>query len=130
MTLQQITYMGVLESIKVKQENYPYRKTFEEFYKQYELLSDEYANGKYSMMKPEKKMSINWRQRTEDIITKVFSALGNADEYNKFYAMGKTKILQMSEIKSVLDASKLKASLDYDRHSKLLKRSFKLVSAD
>ena len=50
MTLQQITYMGVLESIKVKQENFPYRKSYEEFYKQYELLSPAYSEGRYAMM--------------------------------------------------------------------------------
>ena len=33
MTLQQITYMGVLESIKVKQVNFPYRKKYNDFYK-------------------------------------------------------------------------------------------------
>ena len=32
MTLQQITYMGVLESVDLKQKNYPYRKKYEEFY--------------------------------------------------------------------------------------------------
>ena len=45
MTLQQITYMGVLESIKVKQENFPYRKKYEDFYRIYELLSPGYSDG-------------------------------------------------------------------------------------
>jgi len=38
MVLQQITYMGVLESIKVKQINYPYRRTYQDFYERYEQL--------------------------------------------------------------------------------------------
>jgi myosin heavy subunit len=42
--------MGVLESIKVKQENFPYRKKYEEFYRIYELLSPAYAEGRYDLM--------------------------------------------------------------------------------
>lgn len=50
MALQQITYMGVLESIDVKQKNYPYRKSFEEFYHRYELLSPLYGTMRYENM--------------------------------------------------------------------------------
>ena len=53
MTLQQITYMGVLESIRVKQENFPYRYKYEEFYKAFELLSPAYVEGRYDLMTPE-----------------------------------------------------------------------------
>jgi myosin heavy subunit len=35
--------MGVLESIDLKQKNYPFRKSFEEFYAKYELLSPIYG---------------------------------------------------------------------------------------
>jgi len=47
MTLQQITYMGVLESVKLKQDNFPFRKKFQEFYKEYELISDNFALQRY-----------------------------------------------------------------------------------
>ena len=50
MTLQQITYMGVLESVDLKQKNYPFRKKFEEFYAEYELLSPRYAQVRYYQM--------------------------------------------------------------------------------
>ena len=39
MTLQQIRYMGVLESIEVKRQNYPNRRKFKDFYQRYEDLS-------------------------------------------------------------------------------------------
>lgn len=55
MTLQQITYMGVLESIKVKQENLPYRYYYEEFYKANEIMSNAYVNGRYDLMKEHEK---------------------------------------------------------------------------
>lgn len=35
MTLQQIRYMGVLESIEVKRQNYPNRRKFKDFYQRY-----------------------------------------------------------------------------------------------
>ena len=47
MTLQQITYMGVMESVDLKQKNFPFRKRFEEFYAEYELLSPRYAQVRY-----------------------------------------------------------------------------------
>jgi len=47
MTLQQITYMGVLESVDPKQKNFPFRKKFEEFYAEYELLGTKYADMRY-----------------------------------------------------------------------------------
>jgi myosin heavy subunit len=47
MTLQQITYMGVMESVALKQKNFPFRKKFEEFYAEYELLSPRYAQVRY-----------------------------------------------------------------------------------
>ena len=42
--------MGVLESIKVKQENLPYRYYYEEFYKINEIMSTAYGNGRYDLM--------------------------------------------------------------------------------
>lgn len=47
--------MGVLESIRVKQENFPYRYKYEEFYKNFELLSPAYVEGRYDLMSPEQK---------------------------------------------------------------------------
>ena len=108
MTLQQITYMGVLESIKVKQENFPYRKKYEEFYRIYELLSPAYAEGRYDLLSDSVKAGRQWDKLSQQIIEKVFSPL-NKEEYESFYALGKTKILKMGEAKLVLDKSKQKA---------------------
>lgn len=47
MTLQQVTYMGVLESIEVKQKNYPYRRKFIEFYQRYEDLCSASATKRF-----------------------------------------------------------------------------------
>lgn len=50
MTLQQITYMGVMESVDLKQKNFPFRKKFEEFYAEFELLSPRFAQKRYYQM--------------------------------------------------------------------------------
>jgi len=50
MALQQITYMGVLESIDLKQKNFPFRKSFEEFYSRFELLSSRFGQERYYQM--------------------------------------------------------------------------------
>ena len=63
---------------------------------------------------------------TEEVIAKVFNPLELA-EYSKFYAVGKTKILQMPEVKAVLDKAKVKASMNYDKQSRLIKRTYKFV---
>ena len=55
--------MGVLESIRVKQENYPYRFKFEDFYKKYELLSSHYSEGRYDLLSEDKKKSGNWKEK-------------------------------------------------------------------
>jgi myosin heavy subunit len=52
--------MGVLESIKVKQENFPYRKKYEDFYRIYELLSPAYVEGRYDLMSAAEKSSKKW----------------------------------------------------------------------
>lgn len=112
MTLQQITYMGVLESIKVKQVNFPYRKKHAEFYKLYELLSPAYGEGRYDLLSESEKASRNWKQLSEEIVKRVFSPLNKEHLdmiFPKLCAFGTTKILKMGEVKQVLDESKAKA---------------------
>ena len=108
MTLQQITYMGVLESIKVKQENFPYRKKYEDFYKIYELLSPAYVEGKYDLMSEEVKKTKQWNELTKQIMDRVFAPL-KKEEYERFFALGKTKIMKMGETRAVLQACRQKA---------------------
>ena len=98
MTLQQITYMGVLESIKVKQENFPYRKKHEEFYKLYELLSPKYSEGRYDLLPEAEKASRDWKALGEQIIQRVFAPM-KPEEYENFYKLGHRQILKMGEAK-------------------------------
>ena len=51
---------------------------------------------------------MQWDKLSQQIIEKVFSPL-KKEEFERFYALGKTKILKMGEAKLVLDKSKQKA---------------------
>lgn len=128
MTLQQITYMGVLESIRVKQENFPYRYKYEDFYKNYELLSSAYVEGRYDLMSQDQKNMKKWNELGKEIMLRVFAPLA-PEEYQDFFAEGRTKIMMHAEAKAVVDASKNKASLQYDKRCKFLKRSYSIMKA-
>jgi len=116
MTLQQITYMGVLESVDLKQKNFPFRKKFEEFYAEYELLSPRFSQVRYYQMD---KGSEDFEGLSGDIVTKSMAGCGA-----EFYAVGKTKILMMPEARAILDACKKKASEKRDAAAKVLKKVF------
>ena len=104
--------MGVLESIKVKQVNFPRRMKYGEFYKEYELLSPAYGKGRYDLLSDLEKEQRGTRQYTQDIVERVLAPL-EPEEYQKLigksFALGQTKIMQMNEIKDILNASKKKA---------------------
>ena len=87
MTLQQITYMGVLESVDLKQKNFPFRKKFEEFYAEYELLSPHYAVERYYQMN---KASVDFKSKVQEIFALCLLGLGQDK-----YAVGNSKVLMM-----------------------------------
>ena len=47
MTLQQIKYMGILDTIKVRKESYPIRRTYQKFYEKYDELSSVHSKKSY-----------------------------------------------------------------------------------
>lgn len=120
--------MGVLESIRVKQENFPTRKKYEEFYRLYEILSPAYGEGRYGMMTDQQKASKDWHQLSTEIMERAFAPLEKS-AYEASYALGKTKILMNAEIREVLERSRIKASTVYDKNSQKLKRSYVLTKA-
>jgi len=113
MTLQQITYMGVLESVALKQKNFPYRKKFEEFYAEYEILHARFAEKRYYQME---KGSEDFGSMAGEIVLKTMQGCGA-----EFYAVGNTKILMMPETKAVLETAKNKASEKRDKAAAFLK---------
>lgn len=112
----------------MKQENFPFRKKYEEFYKLYEILSPAYSEGRYDMMSESTKSSKDWRSLTIETMDRVFAPLEKS-EYERSYALGKTKIMMNTEIKEVLECSRQKAAAVYDKHSGYLKRCYAVTTA-
>jgi len=121
MTLQQITYMGVMESVALKQKNFPFRKKFEEFYAEYELLSPKYAQKRYYQMD---KGAEDFKTLSSNIVLEQMQGCGK-----EFYAIGNTKILMMPEARCVIDECKKKASEKRDKMANILKTAYCLVMA-
>lgn len=120
MTLQQITYMGVLESVDLKQKNFPFRKKFEEFYSEYELLGTKYADMRYDQMR-QQGFAGDWKAYVEEIFDRC-----NLTPYKPQlkFAIGNTKVLMMPQIKEIFDKSNDLASQKYNQHAKTLKEAF------
>jgi myosin heavy subunit len=110
-----MTYMGVLESVKLKQDNFPFRKKYEDFYKDYELLSEHFAVERYDQMAK----NSDFIGFSKKIVLDCMHGLGE-----EFYALGKTKVLMMPEAKAVVDAAKKIASASRNKAADLLKRAY------
>ena len=110
--------MGVLESVDLKQKNFPFRKKFEEFYSDFELLSPRFAQLRYYQMKQQRSPE-NWESLSREIMGTQMQGLGQ-----EFYAIGRCKILMMPQIRSVLEKCKEKASLKRDASAVVLKEAF------
>lgn len=102
MTNQQITYMGVLESVDLKQKNFPYRKYYDEFYQRYEILSPLYGSCRYQNMAD--KSQYNFRELTIGIVEDQLK-----QHCKDLYAMGRKKIFMMLEVVALLDKAMWKA---------------------
>ena len=58
--------MGVLESVDLKQKNFPFRKKYEEFFARYEILGPLYGTIRYDKMVD--KSQYNFREYSIKII--------------------------------------------------------------
>ena len=105
--------MGVLESVDLKQKNYPFRKKFEEFYADYELLSPRFATVRYYQMD---KQAEDFRAHVAQIFDQCLLGLGK-----DLYAIGNSKVLLQPQIKQVLDKCMEKASMMRNMKAKVLK---------
>ena len=110
--------MGVLESVDLKQKNFPFRRKFEEFYSEYEILSPRYATVRYYQMD---KSAEDFESMAKEIISGTMAGQGR-----EFYEIGNFKILMMPEIKTVLDLAKARAAEKRDYASNALKEGFNI----
>lgn len=93
--------MGVLESIEVKQKNFPYRRKFIEFYQRYEDLCPSTASKRFNTLVEER---VDFNKLCKEILESSFKGL--ADE---LFAFGHNKIFLKNELILILENTRLKA---------------------
>lgn len=121
MTLLQMTYMGVLESIAVKQKNFPYRRKFTEFYQRYEDLCSISASKRYNILVAE---NADFRSLCQKILDETFRGLAD-----KLYAFGHHKVFLKNELVQVLEKARYKAQEKKSKAVNLIQRCFQIQMA-
>ncbi|EAS06250.2 myosin head protein (macronuclear) [Tetrahymena thermophila SB210] len=95
---QQIQYLGVLESIEVRKQMYPFRKTYSQFYELFYLIDEQLRkSGKPKNIS----QSFNFRQSVEQLIQRNFPHFNQ-----KVCLYGNTKIYLKAESERELDFKK------------------------
>ena len=121
MTLLQMTYMGVLESIEVKQKNFPYRRKFAEFYQRYEDLCSLSGSKRFATLVSE---NADFKNLSEMIITETFRDLAEG-----LFAFGYNKIFCKNELVLVLEKARIKAREKKSKAVDLVNKCFKIQLA-
>lgn len=96
-----MTYMGVLESIEVKQKNFPYRRKFSEFYQRYEDLCSISGTKRYSTLVSE---NADFKSLAEKVLSETFRDLAEG-----LFAFGYNKLFLKNELVQVLEKARIKA---------------------
>lgn len=104
LVLQQIGYMGVLDSIKVRKMNYPNRISYLKFYERYEDLCSVSMNTSLRELQAQ---NTDFSMLTEKIMKEQFGILGS-----DLYAFGKTKFFMKNEVLSILEEARSRAIFD------------------
>ncbi|KAL4501636.1 hypothetical protein ABPG72_018687 [Tetrahymena utriculariae] len=95
---QQIKYLGVLESIEVRKQMYPFRKSYSQFYELFYLIDEQFRKSS----KPKNiSQSFNFRQSVEQLIKRNFPHFDQ-----KVCLYGNTKIYLKGESERELDFQK------------------------
>ena len=110
--------MGVLESIEVKQKNYPYRRKFMEFYQRYEDLCSTSATKRFEQLVLE---GADFRKLCEQIMEETLR--GTAEGLFEF---GHTKVFCKNELVYVLEKARSKAQEKKSKACNLVKTFFDL----
>lgn len=118
MTLLQMTYMGVLESIEVKQKNFPYRRRFDEFYKRYEDLCPSTASKRFKILVEEK---VDFKKLCKEILNSTLRGL--ADE---LFAFGHHKIFLKNELALVLEKARYRAQEKKSKSVNIIQKCFQI----
>lgn len=89
-TLNQIRYLGVLETLKIRKESYPVRRTYEQFYRAY---GDMTRNPPYPVL-----VSPDFRRLSVELLEEFFAELDDSQVLR-----GKSKVFMMLGVVSLMD---------------------------
>ncbi|KAL4449786.1 hypothetical protein ABPG74_008159 [Tetrahymena malaccensis] len=95
---QQIQYLGVLESIEVRKQMYPFRKSYSQFYELFYIIDEQFRKSSKPKNIPQ---SFNFRQSVELLIQRNFPHFNQ-----KVCLYGNTKIYLKAESERELDFKK------------------------
>ena len=101
LVLLQITYMGILDTIKVRKANYPHRLTYMRFYERYEDLCSVSLSTPFRFLV---KKSPNYIELTKQLIKEQFGDLGQDQ-----YLYGKTRIFMKNKMMSLMETARSRA---------------------
>jgi len=101
LVLQQITYMGVLDTIKVRKVNFPHRIKYNRFYERYEDLCSLSLSVPLRILITQ---NPDYTKLTKEIMNEQFSEFGKDQ-----YVFGKTKIFMRNEIITALEEARGRA---------------------
>jgi myosin heavy subunit len=99
LSLQQIKYMGVLDTIRIRQSNFPIVKSHYDFYKRYEDACDFEGKVFIDLIKESDSSLPTWVQTVTKILMKEISETD--------ILFGKTKVLLKQEYHDKLDRARL-----------------------
>jgi len=118
MTLQQVTYMGVLESIEVKQKNYPYRRKFIDFYRRYEDLCSASASKRFAAYEAE---GADFEKLCKQLLDETLHGLADG-----LFEFGHRKVFLKNELVLVLEKARSKVQEKKAKAVNLIKHFFNI----
>lgn len=104
--LQQLRYAGVFEAVKVRQLGFPFRHTYEKFFKRYRCVADD--RGTFLAPLPQNE-ALNWREKCEALLQAIGNMMPNKDEkapFINFFKFGRTMVLYRSDQNRILELAR------------------------
>lgn len=92
LVLQQIQYLGVLDTIKVRRESYPIRKTFQSLYSRYEELDP------VQVARAALQASADWKSLAQRVLSAAMPDIGP-----EYYMIGSSKVFLKTEAFALLE---------------------------
>ncbi|CAD8077781.1 unnamed protein product [Paramecium sonneborni] len=123
--LQQIRYLGVLDSLKVRKQNYPFRRLHKQFYKQFGEIT---SNPLFNILEQQ---SADFRELNLQLFQQYFPKLGPElvlfGQKRIFIRIEGMDIIQQVFTEIMVKKSKIALKIQYNWHKYLIKKNLKRI---